>query len=87
MSPLTLQFCLAFYCLVDPRDALGNSYDSPAGKYVKAWMIAEGLIESGSDNWGKPTERLKAFVEHLGAQELPVAETITRWVQPSSKGL
>ena len=85
MSPLAIQFCIAFNSLVNPVDMLDVSYDSPAGKDIKAWMIAEGLITDGNAEgvpWGQPTDRLKAFVEHLCAQQLPVAETVTRWVQP-----
>jgi hypothetical protein len=85
MSPLAIQFCIAFYAHKNPSDMLDASYDSSAGKEIKEWMVAEKLIADGTEAgvmWGQPTDRLKAFIDHLCAQQLPVAETITRWVQP-----
>lgn len=81
MTPLHLQFCIAFAGSKEPMHMLGNSYDSPAGKNVKAWMIAEGLILDGEKDWGTPTTRLYVFVEHLCQQPLPVS----KWVMPEDK--
>ena len=81
MTPLHLEFCLAFHWSPEPYRVLDVTYDSPAGKEIKAWMIAEKLIEDGENDttWGQPTQRLRVFIEHLCAQPLPVQQ----WVMPS----
>lgn len=79
MTPLHLEFCLAFHWSPNPAEVLGVTYNSPAGEEVLQWMIDEGLIKwSHDDNRYERQERLGVFIEHLCQQPLPVQ----KWVTP-----
>lgn len=75
ISPLHIRFALAMYMSPEPWSVLDESWDSEAGKEIKAWMERECLID-----WEQrptyATERLRVWVDHLCDQPLP--ETI--WV-------
>ena len=77
VTPIYIEFAIAFNCATDPADMLGDSYDSLVGREVKHWLLDQGLI--ASDPWGKPTEKLRVWIDHLCAQPLPEI----RWTVPA----
>jgi len=72
-TPMQVRWALAFAV---SRDAWftqidTEEFDSAAGFEVKAWLISEGLISDNSGDWGAPTDKLRAYIDHLCAQPLP----------------
>lgn len=79
LTPMHLNWALVFHFSGDPEGVLGSEhFNSVAGRDVFDWLKREGLI--GDAPMYRGTERLRAFVEHLCRQPLPVQA----WVQPDA---
>ena len=72
LSPLHLEFMLAFFASGDPEGRLGHLLHTEVGKTIKDWMIFEDLIVRERDGSCVSTERLGVYIQHLLTRPLPV---------------
>lgn len=78
LTPLHLEFMLAFFASGDPEKKLGPTFHTEVGKNIKGWMLFEGLIVRERDGSWVSTERLGVYIQHLLTRPLPVRT----WIIP-----
>tara|TARA_R110000751_G_scaffold65483_2_gene133965 strand:- start:12953 stop:13192 length:240 start_codon:yes stop_codon:yes gene_type:complete len=74
MTPLQIHWAMVHHWSGNPREELGEERYKHQGKDMLPWLRENELI----DRDGYPTDKLRAYVEHICAVRLPVA----KWVQP-----
>lgn len=74
MTPMQILWALVHHWSGNPREELGHQRYEHQDKEMLPWLLKNELI----DRDGYPTEKLRAYVEHLCAVKIPVA----KWVQP-----
>jgi hypothetical protein len=81
VSPLTVNFMLAFFCSPNPKDELGERYWSGgAGAEAREWLHENDLITDPDD--GRATSRGEAWVKFICETPLPEQT----WVLPPRNG-
>lgn len=80
VSPLAISLMLTCYWSPNPGKERADAWSTPAGSEIKAWLIAQGLIDA--ETW-RATERGKAWVGFICATPVPVAKwELPEWWPP-----